>query len=366
MQLSVSQAKPEHYTEAGECILTPCQSWSSSDELLDVLWLRRQRSVVGVSLLILHNYATLASEVGFAEALDSFTTLPSQTRRRLVESTPLRAWLWLMGELRLLEDGNPPDAERLRRYLKEFRRLVQASAATAQEGAAKSSYEIQRYDVDPLVQEVAQPSFVFDKLEERRASAVNKAYSLKFFDTVVEAALREIACVWPEMARILPLFVTTIIHIPELEYRSCSAQRYAGAVILSGSDDSLLALEESLVHECGHQILYCIMELTPLVIGNAERTFRLPWSGSERDLYGYFHATFIYTLLALYMERARTRALINREFADKRFREIVAGLESALSDFHEPGLLTPTGHEVLAAISSVADILLKTRHLSFQ
>ena len=362
--MQLSQARPERHGGPGNDILMPCGSWNSLDELLDVLWLRRQRSVVSVGLLILHRYSTLASEAGFADALDTFAALPSRTRRRLVESTPLRAWLWLMGELRLPEHGHLVDTERMRRYLKEFRRLVEASAAAAQEGAAASSCEIRRYDVDALVQEVPPPSFVFDRLEERRASAANKAYSLDFFDTAVAAALREIACVWPEIAKIFPLFVTTIIHIPELEYRSCSAQRYAGTIFLSGGDDSLLALEESLVHECGHQILYCIMELTPLVTANAERVFRLPWSGSERDLYGYFHATFIYALLALYMERARTRALINREFADTRFREIAAGLESALCDFSEPGLLTPAGHEVLAAISSVAGML-KSCHVSF-
>lgn len=357
MQVAVPHKNSDFYREAGEYILAPWRPWASPEEILNALWLTRQRSIVVTSLLLLNRYPTIADETGFAYALERFTSLPPRTRRALVESPPLRTWLWLMGEQK-------HDMYQIRKYLTEFVRLIQCSTVASQDNFTTHSYDIQRYDVHPLIQEVAPPSFAFDNLEERRASAVNKAYSLPFFATAVETALYEISCVWPEMARAFPLFVKTIIHIPELEYRSCSAQRYAGAIILSAADDSLLSLEESLVHECGHQILYCFMELNPLIHNDAKRMFKLPWSGSERDVYGYFHATYIYTLLALYMKRARTRALTNHDLADKRFREILDGLERALPDFQEPGLLTPAGHELMNAISAAATSLLEVRRMS--
>jgi HEXXH motif-containing protein len=108
------------------------------------------------------------------------------------------------------------------------------------------------------------------------------------------------------------------------------------------------------VHEFGHQILYTAMELDPMVEDPTHEGLVLPWSGSERDWYGYFHAFFIYVLLAEYLTRRLQVTVfpepsIDEERVRLRRDEIMSGIRSALPAINA-GALTPAGERVVAAL----------------
>jgi HEXXH motif-containing protein len=87
------------------------------------------------------------------------------------------------------------------------------------------------------------------------------------------------------------------------------------------------------VHEYGHQVLYRAMEIDPLVDDDGTAEFTLPWSGSVRDFYGYFHAFYIYALLAAYYSRVQACRESDSDRAAERFEGIVEGLVRASEDF---------------------------------
>ncbi|MGH7119990.1 MAG: aKG-HExxH-type peptide beta-hydroxylase [Acetobacteraceae bacterium] len=158
-------------------------------------------------------------------------------------------------------------------------------------------------------------------------------------------------------------FVKIIVHLPDLESRSCSAARFAGAILLSSGDDTLLAIAESLVHECGHQVLYSVMELDPLIRGDGQRSFTLPWSGSQRDAYGYFHATYIYLILALFFERVVKSGRDDRAAARERLAAILAGLDRALGDFADADFFTQGGKAFFNRLANQAvTVIERNRH----
>ena len=330
-----------------QSLFLPQGDTASVDQLLDNLWRRRQRVLLALEMQVQTRLAALAGETGFAMALDCFKRLPEHCRRAVMEDPPIRVWLQHLPKGLLLDGGNLDSGDKLfSEQLREYCRVQGQVLQTLAEPQDGSFCRIQRYDVDPLISQVAPPSFVFDDLDEKRRLDDCSPYTTRFFSEVLRAVMTRIEHVWPEMAIMMPRFIKTIVHLPDLESRSCSAQRFAGTVMLSSSDDTLLMVEESLVHECGHQILYCVMELDPLVRPGTDVSFVLPWSGVERDAYGYFHATYIYLILAFLMEREIARGP-DREQARKRLGEIVRGLKLALADFREANFFTPIGEQFL-------------------
>jgi hypothetical protein len=73
----------------------------------------------------------------------------------------------------------------------------------------------------------------------------------------------------------------------------------------------------------------------------------LPWSGQKRDLYGYFHAFFVYIALVKYMGRVRSRSSRELLRAQKRLVFILQGLIKALPDFEASADFTPQGRQLL-------------------
>jgi len=210
--------------------------------------------------------------------------------------------------------------------------------------------EVARFDIDPLIREAVPPSYDFPDEAKQQKMSAGSIYTLQFFFQVVTVALQRICVGWPAAYRDFPRFVRMIIHLPDAEFRSCSADRYSGVILLSSIDESLLDLEESLIHEFGHQILYNVMELDPLIVDAAKRTFRLPWSGQVRDLYGYFHAFYIYILLVRYLERSEESRRRDERRCLRRIAEIMSGLRVALPDLQANGSFTPRGRILFTAL----------------
>ncbi|MDF5808504.1 HEXXH motif-containing putative peptide modification protein [Pseudomonas aeruginosa] len=134
------------------------------------------------------------------------------------------------------------------------------------------------------------------------------------------SALKNIETAWPELHAQIEECVRIFGYLPDAAFRSCSAARYSGIVYLGNMDESLLDLEESIVHETGHQVLYQLGEMTRLTLPQTplEANYVLPWSGSRRDLFGFLHAHYIYALLVKYYWRRAN--LDGREAAECRGR----------------------------------------------
>jgi hypothetical protein len=219
------------------------------------------------------------------------------------------------------------------------------------------STELRRWDTDPLIVERAPPTYTFPPVAERRRRAHMDAYELADFAKFGATAMDRLGVVWPELRQQFSLVVRVLVQIPDAPYRSASAVRYRGVVFLSSDDVTLMDIEESLVHEFGHQVLYELMAARPLLVDGAAGSYRLPWSGSRRDFYGYVHAFYIYLLLALYLERALRQAIHDADELRPLFRHIVGGLEEARHDFELDARFTRAGAGFMRALQGELDLL---------
>jgi HEXXH motif-containing protein len=210
--------------------------------------------------------------------------------------------------------------------------------------------EVRRWDVEPVIASAAPPTYVFPAPEVVAQRIESDLYTIELFREVACAALHRIESVWPELAQRFGDFVRVLVHIPDAGFRSASASRYRAVVFLSSDDVTLLELEESLVHEFGHQVLYRAMMLDPLLLADGTEEYVLPWSGSRRDFYGYFHAFYIYLLLAKYLERASVDP--EHDHAEVQFllEHIAAGLIEACKDFEPDGRFTPSGRAIMGRL----------------
>jgi HEXXH motif-containing protein len=201
----------------------------------------------------------------------------------------------------------------------------------------------------------APPTYRFPTKRQRAVREGKTAYSVSFFVDVANEALRRIAACWPELHNRWPDFVRILVHVPDGTFRSASAARYVGVVFLSADDGSLLEVEESLVHEFGHQVLYRVMELDRLLVGDDSTEYTLPWSGAKRDFYGYFHAFYIYVLLATYFARVVARGRVDEDAARRLFEHIASGLRIAARDFEPDDRFTARGRDFMAALLGNAE-----------
>lgn len=174
-----------------------------------------------------------------------------------------------------------------------------------------TSISLQQMDIDPYLMAVTPPSYDFVKLLqgaekniETNIPAIGQkiGHPLPLQSELTSLAMLNIEKSWPALYVQIIDVVKIVGYLPDATFRSCSAARFAGVIYLGNMDERLLDIEESLVHEAGHQVLYRLAELVPLVKPDTPRTadYTLPWSGSKRDLFGFLHAYYIYTLLSKY------------------------------------------------------------------
>ncbi|MEU7070387.1 HEXXH motif-containing putative peptide modification protein [Streptomyces narbonensis] len=275
-----------------------------------------------------------------------FLAADTETRRRLMAHPAMGIWLRQAARTPGSELGQPDSLRRLRDEFVAVRDRCLSGAADDCATVA-GSIQVRRYDVDPLIAHIAPPTFDFSARQEKNGNgqraAASAAYPLDFFTQVAAIAMERIATTWPELHTMMPQFVHTLVHVPDGTFRSASAARYNGVVFLAADDDNLLAMEESLVHEFGHQVLYWVMELDPLFSNEGDTDFELPWSGAERDFYGFYHAFYIYILLAHYYRRVYETRPEHHGEAMSRYREITTGLTAAIPRIRAAGDFTPRG-----------------------
>ncbi len=316
------------------------------EQLLHTVFKHRYTTFVTVYMELAKAAPDLCEATGFSTSAMELIGAPLDLRMDTISDPAFQAWLQLtMIELRGLLTGANVDMERLRTRLLAFigmRRRVEARAWLPLDG---TPIRVQRFSLDPSIMSMTPPSYEFPSNEDQRRNLESAGHSPAFFKDVVAVALDRIRTTWPECYHRLIRLVKVIGYLPDASFRSCSAHRYTGVIYLAAKDDSLLELEESLVHEGGHQLLYNLMEVSPIVKEDTppDEQYTLPWSGRQRNFYGYFHAFYIYILLAKYYERVHGRSEKDQQRARARLGAIVAGLLRSLPDFEHSGHFTAEG-----------------------
>jgi hypothetical protein len=280
------------------------------------------------------------------EAIEAFIGLPRSTRMNVVADPAFLVWFHNATRT----NGRPqgPGTETKRGVFSAFAPMLERclDRIGKDDLSLSSPVEVVRYDIDPLVATAAPPTFVFPTSVRARELERRTTYSLEFFKTVARTALARIGSAWPELRTLFPWFVRTVVHVPLADFRSASAARYTGVIFLTDSDQTVLEVEESLVHEFGHQLLYRLMELDPIVVDGERGDLTLPWSGARRDFYGYFHALYVYTLLLRYLERIDDREPEEMAQVDDLYNHILEGAVRALPDFLDDSRFTPRGRDL--------------------
>jgi len=314
------------------------------DEFLTALWKRRQASFITFRLKLEKKFRSIDRLNSFFQLFDLFIGRSLTERRKIIEAPVFRIWykqvvretvdLWKNGEdVTDSLAANLYDLERITDEILFAKPVI---------GVPGTDIALARYGVDKWIAYVSPPTFTFPSEKETVASEKKEKFSLAFFSDVMKAVMSQIEWSWPELATTISKVIKMIIHLEEADFRSCSADRYVGIIFLTGEDCRLVDIEESLVHEFGHQLLYNVMEFDPIVI-NDGKVYKLPWSGSERDLYGYFHAFYIYTLLITYFVKIKNRSPENELILQERTVQILEGCKKAIVDFDGTDSFTPAG-----------------------
>lgn len=349
----------------GSGVFLPDRAVSELRSLAEVVWKQRQRKFLARTLMLNHSYSLASISTGFSACIERFKCADIEFRRSFVEDPIFRIWMLSVDRLGVEMRADSDGALLLPNHLlEEFVRVFERRSSRYLTDVDFSRVELLRYNVDPLLAAAIPPSYDFNIPRRSSSQRLGNHYTMTVFAEVLEAVMRRIGRVWPDFVGLFPRFVKTIIHLPDYEYRSCSAQRFAGAILLSSSDETLLAVEESLIHECGHQILYNVMELEPIIRQDNAAKFTLPWSGSVRDTYGYFHATYIYLILALYLESAIDRFVEETEDVKKRLAEVLRGLEPAVNDFENLDCFSVAGLNFFKTMADISrQVLSRNRKL---
>lgn len=337
----------------------PIDAPSRTEQFLQEVWKLRQATLVAFCSGLSEKEPALFQGTGLSDGFQTFLSWTPAFRRQFTEYPPFR--IWLKQSLRAVasasahgESGTEAENAYAESKLAELRRII-GRFYVSRSGKEPlkvpgTAITVERFDVDPLVAEVAPPTYQFPDLEKQHKLEEETAYKLPFFLEVATAALKRIRQSWPEAYLDFNKFVRTLVHVTDGDFRSCSAERYTGVIFLSADDATLFDVEESLIHEYGHQILYNLMELDQVVLDDTTQSFKLPWSGQERDFYGYFHAFYIYILLVCYFERLMDHFEKERERATERIADILRGLDKALPDFEASNNFTPMGAKLLEAL----------------
>ncbi|NVZ99481.1 aKG-HExxH-type peptide beta-hydroxylase [Pseudomonas gingeri] len=276
--------------------------------------------------------------------------LPVAQRRAIINESVFQIWARRVCNLtREVLDGLRHDLSPLQSSLRELPDILQRISNAASEHPYTHRPPIQRFDIDPLIAGVLAPCYDFPQDAATRQRLEDSGYSIHFFSDVVNVALSRIAMTWPGCHEQFRHLVKLICYLPDGTFRQGSAPRYGGTILLSAKDHSLLDVEESLVRESAHQLLYYIEEISPLIDPriSAQRLYFLPWSNRPCDLAEYFQGFFAQLMRAKYLERVRQRPASEMQRAEEHLVFSLRGLGRALPELAGSRDFTPHGRILL-------------------
>ncbi|AMB85208.1 hypothetical protein AWM79_07775 [Pseudomonas agarici] len=261
--------------------------------------------------------------------------LPGAQRREIINESVFQ--IWARRVLHLTHEvlgGLRDDLSSLQRSLQELPDILRRIARAATEHSYTHRPPIRQFDIDPLIAEVLAPCYDFAQDLATRQRLEDCGYSIHFFSDVVNVALSRIAMTWPGCHAQFRHLVKLICYLPDGTFRRGSAARYSGTILLSAKDHSLLDVEESLIRETAHQLLYYIEEISPLIDPQitTPRLYFLPWSNRPCGLSEYFQAFFAQLMRAKYLERVRQRPASEMQRAQEHLMFSLRGLGEALPE----------------------------------
>ena len=293
--------------------------FSSEEEILALIdrTTRRRRTQAEMLLTEMSFHADPALPAsGYLGELETLLSWPAGQGDRLIGTTWFCLWLETLG--RWHQSRTPPEG--LRSILPPPLDLKALESLAAR-------FTLREEDVPDFIRAVIPPSHIFRR-PVRPGDA--PAPGTGAWETALHTAIASADVKMPGMARIIERAVTHFLILDDVAFRSCSADRYLGLILLSTNDQSLIDIEESVVHELGHQILYRIDRDTALFRGKDDpETLVLPWSGSKRNCYGFFHACYIYLILRDYYLRAVETHPFDQDYCRDRLAFIENGLARA-------------------------------------
>lgn len=313
-------------------------------DFLNELSKQRQSSFVCFKLILESHFTKKEKIQTFLNDFEHFILLSQSTRRLIINTSIFRIWFKHVADKFSKRNNQSFNLDQFSQQLNDFGRIKQS--AIEREKKTKiiqgTTISLARYEVDKCIAEVTPPTFTFPSKKESRRLDQGSKFPLNIFSSALEAVLHQIDNTCPLFSLTMSQFVDYIIHLDQANFRSCSADRYIGVIFLTASDTTLIDIEESVIHEFGHQVLYNIMELDSIVINNG-KLYKLPWSGSERDFYGYFHAFYIYTLLITHFVKKQPNSLEEGIFINQRIAQILEGCKKAEYDFNQTKSFTSLG-----------------------
>jgi hypothetical protein len=344
---------------AGGATFLPLDPPSRSAALLAHAAALRERSLLACCQQLASAVPDLCAEAGLDESMSRFMKLSPERKRQFLEYPPVLIWLQQIPETSVSRRSEFRDKlSDLGRLLSQFSDDVYAGSSRLIPG---TSIQVVRYDVDPLIASHTPRMYDFPDAVAAAELEHDEVYGLDFFVDVATAALERIRDTWPAAYADLALFLRTIIHLPGAPFKSASTERYSGIVFATANDRSLLEVEESLIHECGHHVLYTVMGFDRLVFSTFGDAFRLPWSGLRRDLDGYFHAFYVYVYLASYFERVHGRSAAEQQRARAKLARILKGLVAARAELESLDRYTVAGRGLLDNLARQVNALAR-RH----
>lgn len=327
----------------------PLDKPSKNDELLKKVYEKRQVTFIALSLKLIAAEMTLCMETGFLENFNLFKNFTADERQNILKNPLFN--IWMKQTL-----ANQENKTNLREKLSDLHQFmivkIDENPDSSRVIVDGKPVFIERYEVDSAVMKMSSPEYSLPDEHRKIEFERNVIYPESFFQEMFSIALERIKHSWYEAYQDFPKFVHTVVDMIDGEYTSYSAAEHTGIIFVSTDNSPLVALEEFLMHEFGHQILYHVMELDPIVNDNVKETYKLPWSGNERDFYGYFHAFYIYILLARYLERVKHRSKREQRRISKRFTHIVSGLHQSVSVFENADGFTVAGRKLFENLKS--------------
>ncbi|MFG1965397.1 aKG-HExxH-type peptide beta-hydroxylase [Nonomuraea sp. NPDC049028] len=166
---------------------------------------------------------------------------------------------------------------------------------------------------------------------------------------VLDGHLDTIAAAWPELAEELARGVAAIVPIlspdPALHV-SGSFREAPGMIALSLGEP--LATVEALVHEYGHQKLYAVLILDPLIVNDpGEAVHYSPWRPDPRPLSGLLQATYTFVqVLDFYLALLDVPNELDRTAVIERAYQVGRQVETGLEVLTGQAAFSPAG-EVL-------------------
>lgn len=326
----------------------PNDNPSRLDALISKVYQKREVDFIALCLKLISSHAALSAETGLSEKFDRLKNADRLERFQLLEQPAYCSWF--RKTVRELADEG-----QLRKNLLDLGQVFDSAFNNSKDRPGivigGRPLLVKRFDVERQIMEAAFPEYALPDEERRKIFENEVVYPEAFFREMLTIALERISVAWQEAFHYFPSFVKIVVDMIDGEFTSYSSADHTGAIFVSTDNSPLVALEEFLIHEYGHQILYHVMELDPLVTEEDRAIYELPWSENERDLYGYFHAFYIYIFIGRYLEKVKNRS--NREQAriDERRVHIFRGLVKAADFLESKDSFTPRGRGLFMNLS---------------